>query len=122
MNLCIGDVVTVKVTLKGKSKNNPGLFVGETSSGKGFCFSPFDIKSVEPKEIDRTQDFRNFYLDYPKKVGRSAALKAYTRVRQTLSERQVNDKLDIYKKKWAQKGLDKSEIPNATEWLNNLTG
>ncbi|MCJ7725651.1 MAG: hypothetical protein MUP76_04600 [Acidimicrobiia bacterium] len=66
---------------------------------------------------EKTTQFAEFWEQYPRKVGKAAALKAWSRMLQEERDRAC-DTIDLHTQMWAAEGRGLDTIPHASTWLN----
>jgi hypothetical protein len=61
--------------------------------------------------------FENFWLQYPKKVGKLTAKRSWEKLSQENQQKALEAIIE-HRKYWAAKGTDWEFIPHASTWLN----
>ena len=64
-------------------------------------------------------EFQTFWEQYPKKVAKGAAIKAWLRLNQA-EQNEAIEALPNHLKYWKVKGTDKEFIPYPATWLNQM--
>lgn len=81
---------------------------------------PVDTNPIEPKgnpNREYSSDFDVWYKKYPRKVGRTAAFKAFVAVRREKSCEELVEALDRAVQGWADSGTEPRFIPHPATWL-----
>ena len=115
-----------RVRVIGARKNNPKLqgWNDEESSPYGACKRPYERREEERREEPLTPkgaysaDFELFWTAYPKKIGKGAAFKTWSRIK---ARPPVQELIEAVTQQigWDQWKTDHGKyIPNPATWLN----
>jgi hypothetical protein len=64
-------------------------------------------------------DFAAWWSDYPRKVAKQEAERAYQKARKTIDADVIADGLTRWNRQWEREGRPADKIPHAATWLNN---
>lgn len=79
---------------------------------------PTKEKNTAAKAAEHADDFAAFWQQYPRKVGKAAAEKAYAKARKSASADALAAGLRASVAQWAATRTEPQYVPHATTWLN----